>query len=111
MKSGQRSRNEEGTATAEFAFALPALAVVTVLAVGLLNHSTQVNVLQSDLAQYARALARNESEFRVRGWFSERHPKVRVEKTQNSGALCLKIRIEALIPPNEVEHCVWLGDY
>jgi hypothetical protein len=106
-----KSMADEGTVTAEFALAMPAIAFVAIFAFGLLSHANEVAVLQSDLAQYARALARNEPEFRVRGWFTDRHPKIRVDEKRQGGAFCLRVELHSLIPPSEVQHCVWIGDF
>lgn len=102
---------DEGAVTAEFALALPAVSLLVIFCFGLLNHANQVAVLQSDLAQYARAIVRNEPEFRVRSWFVSRHPNTHVHKSRSGGALCLSTKLETLIPPDHLQHCVWLGDF
>jgi hypothetical protein len=103
--------SEDGTATAELAVALPALALVMIFCFVQLSQFAARAEVQADLAQYARALARLEPERGVATWFRERHPSLRIKKSQAGGALCVSTQVASAVTSNLLQHCVWVGDY
>jgi hypothetical protein len=103
--------SDEGTATAELAVALPALALVMIFCFVQLSQFALRAEIQADLAQYARALARLEPERNVSSWFHKRHPSLRIKKSQSGGALCVSTQVASAVTSNHLQHCVWLGDY
>ena len=102
---------DKGAVTAELAVALPALVLVLIFGLLQLKEQAQRNAVEVDLAQYARALARQESETAVARWFGARHPSAHIKKSRQGGALCLKTEVPSLIGRISLNHCVWLGDY
>ena len=98
-------RSDSGTVTAEFAIALP---VVIALAVfGLVQVRVQLESVElaQDLAYATRALARQEPETRVLGWFESEHPSAHIKKSISDGVLCLET-----VANGGVKHCTWVGE-
>ncbi|MHC2998717.1 TadE family type IV pilus minor pilin [Microbacterium sp. HJ5] len=63
--TGRRLGDDRGSVVAEFAVALPAIAVVIVLGVGMLSAGARQVRLQDAVADAARLAARGESDVRV----------------------------------------------
>lgn len=103
-------KGEAGAVTAELAIALPTLVMLLLFSLTMLTQQRQQLETESDLVQYARALARNESEGAVRAWFAKRHPTLHVIKTHSSGALCLSVKFKSAVSTHQLKHCIWLGD-
>jgi hypothetical protein len=103
--------DDKGTVTAEFAFALPAIVLVLIFGLTQMRAFSERSALQADLAQYARALARQEPEFMVARWFTKQHPRAHIEKSRQGGALCLGTVVTSPLGKTPLRHCVWVGDY
>jgi len=103
--------DDKGTVTAEFAVALPAIAVMLIFGLTQMREFSERSALQADLAQYARALARQEPELKVAGWFTKRHPGAHIDKSRRGGALCLGTVVSSPLGKTPLRHCVWVGDY
>ena len=102
---------DKGAVTAELAVTLPALVLMLLFGLVQLKEQAQRTAVEADLAQYARALARQEPEIAVARWFRGKHPSVHIKKSRQGGALCLKTDVPSLLGKLGLHHCVWLGDY
>jgi hypothetical protein len=103
--------DDKGSVTAELAVALPAIVLVLIFGLTQMREFSERSALQADLAQYARAIARQEPEFKVAGWFTKRHPGAHIDKSRQGGTLCLGTVVSSPLGKTPLRHCVWLGDY
>jgi len=104
-------KHEAGSVTAEFSIALPTLVLLIIFGLGQMREYSERASVGADVAQYARALARQEPETSVSRWFQKRHPSAHIKKTRQGGALCLETSIPSILGNIAVRHCVWLGDF
>ena len=102
---------EAGSVTAELSVALPALVLLIIFGLGQMRAFSERADTAADLAQYARALARQEPEHSVSRWFQKRHPSAHIKKTRQGGALCVETSVPSDIGEVAIKHCVWLGDF
>ncbi len=86
-------RNADGgSVTAEFAIVVPAVIVVFALVVGGIAHGRDALAVTAAAHQAARALARGDDRFQVRGSVLERLPGATVVIDDSGGEVCVTVR-------------------
>jgi Flp pilus assembly protein TadG len=103
--------DDKGSVTAELAVALPTICLMLIFGLTQMREFSERSALQADLAQYARALARQEPENKVAQWFAKRHSDAHINKSRQGGALCVSAVAPSLLGKIPLKHCVWVGDY
>lgn len=87
---------ERGSVVAEFAIALPAVALVLLLGVGALAAGAEQVRLQDAAADAARLVARGETEARARDVVADASPGATLSIQRRDGLVCVEVRVAAL---------------
>jgi hypothetical protein len=104
-------KEDKGSVTAELAVALPTIVLMLIFGLTQMRELSERSAMQADLAQYARALARQEPESKVASWFAKSHSDAHIKKLRQDGALCVSAVAPSLLGKIPLKHCVWVGDY
>jgi hypothetical protein len=109
-----RLKSDSGAITAEFAIALPAVVLVTVLLAMALGGSSRLATAEFALSQYLFAKHRGEDLGSLNRFAAERLPSWNLQTYIKDSLFC--VRAEQKAKPlgqasQEIERCLWVGDY